>query len=89
LGVDANGRRDLVKVGTGEDAFLTEDTQAGVQSLMPGVAPLRLADRLAFLTNAPLAPTKPQRSIDLGLFDLNARNQLDLFAPRPTSEQKP
>jgi hypothetical protein len=58
-----------------------------VQTLVPGVRPLRPSDRLAFLASAPLAPTKPQRPIDFGLFDMNARNQLDLFASRPIKEQ--
>lgn len=64
-----------------------EATEAGMQILVPGVNPLRLADRLAFLASAPLAPTKPQRPADFGLFDVNARNQLDLFASRPSKEQ--
>jgi hypothetical protein len=72
----------------GSASFLSETTEAGEQSLVPGVRPLRLADRLSFLASAPLAPTKPQRAIDFGLFDMNARNQLDLFASRPTSEQQ-
>jgi hypothetical protein len=59
------------------------------QLLVPGVRPLRLADRLLLLASAPLAPTKPQRAADFGLFDLNARNQLELFAARPTKEHNP
>lgn len=72
------------KGGSGDEAsgsacFLSEQTALGEQWLVSGVQPLRLTDRLAFLAAAPLAPTKPQRSADFGLFDLNARNQLDLF----------
>lgn len=66
--------------------FEVEPTGIGPQSLIPGVAPIRLADRLAVRAAAPLEPKKPQRPCDLGLFDLAARNQLDLFA-RPESEQ--
>lgn len=59
--------------------FATEPTPIGLQSLVPGVAPISVADRLAQRAAAPLEPKKPQRPCDLGLFDLNARNQLDLF----------
>jgi len=52
----------------------------GLQCLVPGAAPITPAQRLAARAAAPLAPGKPQRPCDLGLFDLNARNQLDLFA---------
>ncbi|HMI20866.1 MAG TPA: hypothetical protein VK533_15125 [Sphingomonas sp.] len=60
-----------------------EETEAGLQCLIGGIAPIRLIDRLAQRAAAPLEPTKPQRPCDLGLFDLNARNQLDLFSKLP------
>lgn len=60
--------------------FAAEPTPIGLQSLVPGVAPISVADRLAQRAAAPLEPRKPQRPSDLGLFDLNARNQLDLFS---------
>ena len=60
-------------------APLTEPTEAGEQTLIPGVAAINLNDRLAIRAEAPLVPTKPQRAMDIGLFDLAARNQLDLF----------
>ena len=63
--------------------FATEATAIGVQTLVPGVAPITLADRLAARAAAPLEPRRPQRPCDLGLFDLNARNQLDLFSQLP------
>jgi len=66
-----------------EAAFAVEDTEAGLQSLIAGVAPIGQADRLRLRAAAPLEATKPQRPCDLGLFDLNARNQLDLFAKLP------
>jgi hypothetical protein len=56
-----------------------EVTPIGVQTLVSGVAPITPAARLTFLANAPLLPRKAQRAADHGLFDLNARNQLDLF----------
>lgn len=69
-------------------AFAVEATPEGHQSLVPGVAPITLADRLAWRAAQPLAPAKPQRSCDLGLFDLNARAQLELFAPRANLTDK-
>lgn len=58
----------------------TEPTAIGKQGLVPGVAPISARDRLRLRAEAPLAPTRPQRACDLGLFDLAARDQLDLLA---------
>lgn len=63
--------------------FETEPTEAGLQCLIGGVAPISLADRLRQRAAAPLEPSRPQRACDLGLFDLNARLQLDLFSKLP------
>ena len=60
-----------------------EDTDAGLQSLIAGVAPIGQADRLRLRAAAPLEATRPQWPCDLGLFDLNARLQLDLFSKLP------
>lgn len=60
-------------------AVLTEITDQGEQTLVPGVVPITLRQRLAILFAAPLAPRKPQRPMNIGLFDEDARNQLDLF----------
>jgi len=57
-----------------------EATPIGPQTLVPGIVPIRQIDRLTARAAAPLEPKKPQRPCDLGLFDLNARNQLELFA---------
>ena len=57
-----------------------EPTAIGEQGLVQGVAPITPRDRLAILAAAPLAPAKTQRHADFGLFDLAARDQLDLFA---------
>jgi hypothetical protein len=57
----------------------TEVTPIGVQTLVSGVAPITSAQRMAMLANAPMLPKRAQRPADHGLFDLNARNQLDLF----------
>jgi hypothetical protein len=59
--------------------FEAEPTEAGQQCLVPGVAPIGLRERLELLAQAPLLPKKAQKPADHGLFDLNARNQLDLF----------
>lgn len=63
-------------------SFDHEATPLGEQSLVPGVAPITLADRLAARAAQPLGPKKPQRPCDLGLFDTAARNQLELFDGR-------
>lgn len=60
-------------------AFAVEDTEAGSQTLVPGAAPVALGERLGVLANAPLLPRKGQRPADHGLFDTNARNQLEMF----------
>ena len=59
--------------------FEAEQTDAGDQTLVPGVAPVTLGDRLALLANAPMLPKRLQRPADHGLFDTNGRNQLEMF----------
>jgi len=63
--------------------FETEPTPLGEQSLVPGVRPVSIYERLMVLAAQPLASKKPQRPCDLGLFDEVARNQLDLFSAEP------
>ena len=65
-----------------QPGFAVEATPIGAQTLVPGVAPITPRDRLEWRAAQPLEPKKPQRPCDLGLFDINARNQLDLFAAR-------
>ena len=60
-------------------AILSEPTPIGEQRLVPGVVPITMRDRLQARMAAPLLPTRPQKPLDLGLFDIAARNQLDLF----------
>jgi hypothetical protein len=60
-------------------AFLSEPTPTGEQRLVPGVVPITMRDRLQARMAAPLLPTRAQKPLDLGLFDIAARNQLDLF----------
>ena len=59
--------------------FEAEVTPIGVQTLVSGVAPITPAQRLAMRANAPLEPRKAQRPADHGLFDTNARNQIEMF----------
>ena len=57
----------------------TEPTPQGDQVLIPGVAPVSARERLAQRRAMPLGPRKPQKPLDIGLFDTDRRNQLDLF----------
>ncbi|MGK2942270.1 MAG: hypothetical protein ACSLFJ_11410 [Immundisolibacter sp.] len=57
----------------------TEPTPEGEQILIPGVRPVSLRERLALRMAAPLEARKPQKPLNIGLFDEDARNQLDLF----------
>lgn len=57
-----------------------EATASGVQTLVSGVAPITLAQRLAMRANAPLVPRRAQRAADHGLFDTNARKQIEMFS---------
>lgn len=59
--------------------FETEATPIGNQTLVPGVTPITPRDRLALRANAPMEPRKAQRPADHGLFDTNARNQIEMF----------
>jgi hypothetical protein len=61
------------------ERFLSEPTPEGEQTLVPGIAPITIRERLERLTQAPLGPRKLQKPLDIGLFDLAARDQLDLF----------
>jgi len=68
-----------------DERFAIEATAIGPQSLVPGVAPITERDRLEWRAAAPLTPKKPQRGCDHGLFDLAARDQLDMFrSPQPS-----
>ena len=60
-------------------ALASEQTRIGEQALVPGVQPITPAERLAMLANAPMQPRRPQRPADHGLFDTNARNQIEMF----------
>ncbi|RWD48627.1 MAG: hypothetical protein EOS25_11025 [Mesorhizobium sp.] len=57
----------------------SETTPEGEQTLIPGVRPITIRDRLSHLMDAPMRPRAAQKPLDIGLFDEAARNQLDLF----------
>jgi hypothetical protein len=57
----------------------TEWSECGEQMLVPGVKPISLRERLTHLTAAPLIPRRNQKPMNIGLFDDDARNQLNLF----------
>jgi hypothetical protein len=65
--------------GSNLETVVTEATEQGEQVLVPGVAPVTLRERLERLLGAPLQSSKPQKPLNIGLFDEDARNQLDLF----------
>lgn len=76
---------DIPSVPGTDERFAVEATAIGPQSLVPGVAPISMRDRLERRAAAPLAPRRPQRGCDHGLFDLAARDQFDLFGvPQPS-----
>ena len=56
-----------------------EWSDCGVQTLIPGVRPVSLRERLTLQASAPLIPKKSQKPLNIGLFDEDARNQLNLF----------
>lgn len=57
----------------------SEGTDAGEQALVGGVEPVTVRDRLRCLAAARLLPRRAQKPCNLGLFDTDARNQLDFF----------
>ena len=60
----------------------SEPTEIGEQTLVTGVRPVTLGDRLALRAAAPIAPKRNpdarQKPCDLGLFDEVGRAQTDL-----------
>lgn len=59
--------------------FQTEMTPEGEQMLIPGIKRISQRERLQALLDAPLVPRCPQKPLNIGLFDEDARNQLSLF----------
>ncbi len=60
----------------------SESTEFGDQTLIDGVQPITLRDRLGVMAALPMTPkrnpTAPQKPCDHGLFDEVSRAQLDL-----------
>lgn len=60
----------------------TETTEVGEQTLMDGVRPITLRDRLRLMAESPMTPKRnpnaPQKQCDHGLFDEVGRAQIDL-----------
>lgn len=73
--------------GEGGLALQSERTAAGDQTLVPGVAPVSLRERLEAKQNAPLA--RAVRAADEGLFDLGARAQVDWLDDPSGPKAKP
>jgi len=73
----------------------TEYTEVGEQTLMDGVQPVTLGERLSMMTRLPITPKRnpnaQQRPCDIGLFDEVGRAQIDLLdylkahPPKPKS----
>ena len=57
----------------------SEWSACGEQPLVPGVRPITLRERLQFQAHAKLAPKAQQKPLNIGLFDEDERNQLNLF----------
>ncbi len=69
-------------------ALRSERTDQGEQTLVPGVAPITMRERLDLLAALPMAPRKPQKPCNHGLFDEVARAQLDFFLHMAPKEPK-
>ena len=57
----------------------SEQTPIGEQYLVGGVKPVTARDRLEWLMQQPMRPRKIQKPLNIGLFDEDARNQMELF----------
>ncbi len=72
-------RRQAIEGEAASGLAVSETTAIGEQMLVAGVAPLTPIDRLALRAAAPLRSARPQKPLDIGLFDLAARSQLEMF----------
>ena len=61
----------------------TEETDVGEQTLIDGVRPVTLGERLMAMTHHPMTPKRNpnarQKPCDIGLFDEVGRAQMDLI----------
>jgi hypothetical protein len=71
----------------------TEITEVGEQTLITGVAPVTLGEKLTARTTHPMVPKRNpnavQKSCDIGLFDEVGRAQIDLCDLIAEMETKP
>lgn len=58
--------------------FDSEQTDAGEQTLVPGVSPVNEGEKLARMADAPKQADKPQKDADHGLFS-DRQKQIDLM----------
>ena len=56
-----------------------ERTPEGLQLMLNGVKPQSMKDKLDWLVAQPMQPRKQQKPCDIGLFDTDSRNQLEMF----------
>ena len=70
----------------GNTARLSERTDAGEQSLIDGVAPITERQRLEAAQGAPMRGGNA--AADSGLFDINARTQMDIFSDPVSPEAR-
>ncbi len=56
-----------------------ERTPEGLQLMLNGVKPQTMKDKLNCLVAQPMQPRKQQKPCDIGLFDIESRNQLEMF----------
>jgi hypothetical protein len=56
-----------------------ERTPEGLQLMLGGVKPQSMKDKLDWLIAQPMQPRKQQKPCNIGLFDEDRRNQLELF----------
>jgi len=67
----------------------TETTPEGTQALVPGVTPVTVRERLDVMARKPMTGKRGpvlQKPCDIGLFNEDARNQLDLIDQLYASE---
>ena len=56
-----------------------EKTPEGLQLVLRGVRPQTMKDKLDWLIVQPMQPRREQKPCNIGLFDEDRRNQLELF----------
>jgi len=59
--------------------FETEVTPQGQPTLVSGVPPITERERIEAMMNGPIRPRRPQKPLNIGLFDEDARRQMDLL----------